>query len=65
MEGSKTLFCSSKFPWELERISSKFIDNLGYAPSKGFARSVPGRWVSTRADFKARAKKKSPPTMRI
>jgi len=28
MKGSKTLFCSSKFPWARERISSKFIDNL-------------------------------------
>ena len=29
MEGSKTLFYSSKFPEARERISSKFIDNLG------------------------------------
>lgn len=28
MEASKTLFCSSKFPWGRERISTKFIDNL-------------------------------------
>jgi len=36
MEGSKTLFCSSKFPWARERISStKFIDNLGTRPKKG------------------------------
>jgi len=27
MEGSKTLFCSSKFPGARERISSKIIDN--------------------------------------
>ena len=29
MEDSKTLLCSSQFPWVRERISSKFIDNLG------------------------------------
>jgi len=29
MEGSKTLFCSSKFSWSCGRISSKFTDNLG------------------------------------
>jgi len=28
MEDSKSLFCSSKFPWTWERISSKFIVNL-------------------------------------
>jgi len=28
VEDSKTLFCSSKFPWARERISSKFIDSL-------------------------------------
>jgi hypothetical protein len=32
MEGSKTLFCSSKFPWIREIISSKFIDVLGTRP---------------------------------
>jgi len=26
---SQDLFSSSKFPWALERISSKFVDNLG------------------------------------
>ena len=34
MEDCKTLFCSSKFPWALERISSKFIDNLGKRPQR-------------------------------
>jgi len=34
MEGSKTIFCSSKFPWACERISSKFIDNLRTRPQK-------------------------------
>jgi len=29
MEGSSTIFCSSKFPWIREIISSKFIDILG------------------------------------
>jgi hypothetical protein len=28
MEGSKTLFCSSKFPWTLKRISSQYTGNL-------------------------------------
>ena len=28
MDDSNTIFCSSKFPWERERISSKFIDKL-------------------------------------
>jgi hypothetical protein len=31
MEGSKTLFYSSKLPQARERISSKFIDNLARA----------------------------------
>jgi len=35
MEGFKTLFCSSKFPWAQERISLKFIDILGIHPEKG------------------------------
>jgi len=34
MEDSKTVFCSSKFPWARERISSKFVDNLGFALKK-------------------------------
>jgi len=37
MEASKALFCSSKFQWASERISSKFIEKIGQAPSKGFA----------------------------
>jgi hypothetical protein len=36
MESSKTWFCSSKFPWARERISSKFID-FGHSPSDNFA----------------------------
>jgi hypothetical protein len=32
MEGSNTLFCSSKFPWVRERISSRFIDILDTRP---------------------------------
>ena len=35
MDDRKTLFCSSKFLWEGERISSKFTDNLGMRPQKG------------------------------
>ena len=31
MDDSNTIFCSSKFPWARERISSKFIDNLARA----------------------------------
>ena len=32
MEGPKTLFCFSNFPWARERILSKFVDNLGPRP---------------------------------
>jgi len=35
MEGSRTLFCSSKLPWVCESISLKFVDNLGSHPQKG------------------------------
>ena len=35
MEGSKTLFYSLELPWARERISSKFIDNLGTCPQEG------------------------------
>jgi hypothetical protein len=34
MENSQTLFCSSKFPWAHDRISSKFIANLDTRPQK-------------------------------
>ena len=34
IEECKTLFCSSKFPWARERISSKFIENLGKGPQR-------------------------------
>jgi len=34
MEESKTLFCSAEFSWASERISSKFMDNLGTGPQK-------------------------------
>jgi hypothetical protein len=34
MEDSETVFCSSKFPRPRERISSKFVDNLGFALKK-------------------------------
>jgi hypothetical protein len=36
-EGSKTLFCSSKFQWARGKISSKFIGNFGTRPQKSFA----------------------------
>jgi hypothetical protein len=32
MEGSKILFRSSEFPWARERITSKFIENVGTLP---------------------------------
>jgi hypothetical protein len=32
VEGSMNLFCSTKFPWARERISSKFTDILGVRP---------------------------------
>jgi hypothetical protein len=35
MYSSKTLLCSSKFPWARKRISSQFINNLGTRPQKG------------------------------
>ena len=34
MEDSQTMFCSSKFPRARERISLKFVDNLGFALQK-------------------------------
>ena len=34
MVRSKTLYCSSRFPWPREIISSKFIDNLDMRPQK-------------------------------
>jgi hypothetical protein len=37
VEGSMNLFCSTKLPWARERMSMKFIDNLGERPSKGSA----------------------------
>jgi len=37
MENHKTLFCSS---WSRERISSKFIDNLGTRSQKSYASPV-------------------------
>jgi hypothetical protein len=40
IEDSKTLFCSSKFQWAGERISSKFIGNVGTRPQKRFASSA-------------------------
>ena len=35
IEHSKTLFCSSRFPWAHERISLIFIDNFVICPQKG------------------------------
>jgi len=35
MEGSKTLFCSSKFCRAHENVSSKSMDSLGVPPQKG------------------------------
>jgi hypothetical protein len=35
MENSKTLLCSLKFPWVIERAPSKFVDSLGTSPQKG------------------------------
>jgi hypothetical protein len=35
MEGSKTLILLFKITWARERISLKFIDNLGTRPHKG------------------------------
>jgi len=35
MVDRKTVFWSSKFPWECERVSSKFMGNLGTSPQKG------------------------------
>jgi hypothetical protein len=32
MEGSKILFPSSEFPWAREKITSKFIENVGTLP---------------------------------
>jgi len=35
MEGSKNLLCCSEFPRAGKRISSKFIDSLGWRPQFG------------------------------
>jgi len=35
MEDSEILFCSSKFVWARETISSKFIGSLGTRPQSG------------------------------
>jgi len=35
MQDLKTLFCSSKFPWACERISSEFVESLGMCSQKG------------------------------
>jgi len=37
MDDSKTLLCSSKFPWTRKRISAKFVDSLSTRPQKGSA----------------------------
>jgi len=37
MEGSNTLFCSSKFPWERERIFFEIRRKSGHAPSNRLA----------------------------
>ena len=34
MEGSKTLYWLSKFPWAYKCISSNFVDNFGKRPQK-------------------------------
>jgi hypothetical protein len=34
MEGSKTILCSSEFPWAGASISFIFIGNLGTRPQK-------------------------------
>jgi len=36
MEDSKILFCSSKFLWARERISSKFVGSLDTRPQKSW-----------------------------
>jgi hypothetical protein len=35
MEGAKTLFRFSEFPWTRERIYSKFIENFGSRLQEG------------------------------
>ena len=35
MEGSKTLFFSSEFPYGHKSISLKFVESLGTCPEKG------------------------------
>jgi len=55
MEGSRTLFYSSKFPWAHEGTTSKFIDNLASSGLYAFCRLANGitawsqYWVTSRA----------------
>jgi hypothetical protein len=49
VEGSKTLFCSSKSPKTQERISLKFIENLGTRPQKGLSALTVSQHHSTRS----------------
>jgi hypothetical protein len=49
MDRSKTFYCTSKFPWPREIISSKFIHNLGTRPQKGspalhYSTEVENKW---------------------
>jgi len=48
MEDSGSLFCSSKFPWARERISSKSINNLGSCPQNGSPAQL--QWLHYRSD---------------
>jgi hypothetical protein len=35
-DSEKTLFCSSVFSWACDRISLKFLDNLGTRPQEDY-----------------------------
>jgi hypothetical protein len=40
MEDSKTPSCCSKFPWALQKVLLKIIDNLGTRSQKGNTTAV-------------------------
>jgi len=47
MEDSKrTIFCSSVFSWACDRISLKFVDNLGTRPQKVYPVLVQTKAIS-------------------
>jgi len=51
MDVSKTLFCSSKFPWEREKNFIEISGGFGHAPSIKLARPVLHSGLRLPVDF--------------